>query len=310
MQGFKIGSLCMVFFETARLWLLLVAAGVAWGSMFSLAKLATEGAAHPLALNFWQTLCGFAALLCYTFFRQRKLQLSKRHIRFYVVAGILGSVLPGVLYLIATERLPAGIVAITIATVPMLTLAISIPLGSERLSLAGLLGLGLGISGILLIVLPDASLPDAKAAPFVILAVICAFCYAIENVYIDLRMPPGEALTILCGMLAMASVIMAPIAFISGVFWWPTWPMGSVEWSLLGLALINAFAYGTFVHLVNTAGPVFASQAAYITTLSGIAWGMILFGESHSAWIIAAASCMMVGLTLVRPRRAPHEPDT
>ncbi|MEM7750041.1 MAG: EamA/RhaT family transporter, partial [Pseudomonadota bacterium] len=61
--------------------------------------------------------------------------------------------------------------------------------------------------------------------------------------------------------------------------------------------------YGTFVHLVNTAGPVFASQTAYVVTLSGVGWGMLIFGESHSKWVIAATACMMVGLALVRPRK-------
>ncbi|MEM7746846.1 MAG: DMT family transporter [Pseudomonadota bacterium] len=287
-------------------WLLLVSAGFAWGSTFSLAKIATQGDIHPLALNFWQTLFGCGALLVYAAVRRRRLQTSQQHIRFYLIAGILGTVIPGVLYFIAARELPAGILAITIATVPMLTLVISRALGSERFSLARLLGLSLGAAGILLILVPDTSLPEPAAAPFVVLAVFCALCYAIENVYIDFYMPTGEALTILCGMLAMASLVTAPITIALGVFWWPQWPLGAVEWSILGMALINAFAYGTFVHLVGTAGPVFASQTAYVVTLSGVAWGIWLFGESHSPWVVASAACMLIGLALVQPR-APRD---
>jgi len=249
------------------------------------------------------------SLLVYTAMRRRVLPITKRHIQFYVVAGLLGSVIPGVLYFIAARRAPAGILAIAMATVPMLTLIVSRALGSEVLTFARVVGISLGAAGILFILVPDTSLPDAAAAPFIGLAVICAFCYAVENIYIDLRMPPGEALTILCGMFAVATIITGLIAIIFDEFWWPEWPLGSVEWSIIGLALINAFAYGTFVHLVNTAGPVFASQTAYVVTLSGVAWGMFLFGESHSHWVVAAAACMLVGLVLVRPRE-PKRSDS
>lgn len=293
-------------FATASHWLLLVVAGFAWGATYSLAKIATQAEVHPLALNFWQTSFGFVALLLYTLLRRRRLPVTHTHLQFYVVAGLLGTAIPGFLYFVAARHLPAGILAITIATVPMLTLMVSRALGSERLSFARIIGISLGAAGILLILVPDSSLPDASAAPYVLLAVVCALCYSIENIYIDFRMPSGEALTILCGMLAVASVITAPIAVAMDAFWWPRWPLGAVEWSIMGMALINAFAYGTFVHLVTTTGPVFASQTAYVVTLSGVAWGMLIFGESHSYWVIAATACMLIGLALVRPR----EPDS
>lgn len=283
-------------------WFLLIAAGFAWGATFSLAKIATQGDVHPLALTLWQTFFGCIALLLYTAVRRRTLPLTKPHLQFYLVAGILGTAIPGVLYFVAARQLPAGVLAITIATVPMLTLVISRALGSEVLTLARAVGITMGALGILLILVPDTSLPDASAAPFVGLAILCALCYSIENVYIDFRMPPGEALTILCGMLAVATILLAPVTVFLGAFWWPQWPLAAIEWSIIGLALLNAFAYGTFVHLVNAAGPVFASQTAYIVTLSGVAWGMLLFGESHSFWVIAATASMMVGLLLVRPR--------
>ena len=288
-------------------WFLLIVAGFAWGATYSLAKIATEGDVHPVTLNFWQTSFGFVALLVYTWLRRRKLPTTRPHLQFYIIAGVLGTVVPGILYFIAARHLPAGILAITIATVPMLTLIVSRAFGIERISLSRLLGISLGAAGIFLILLPDTSLPNASAAPYVLLAVACAFCYAIENIYIDLRMPKGEALTVLCGMLAVASLITAPIVIALDAIWWPRWPLGAVEWSIIGMALINAFAYGTFVHLVTTAGPVFASQTAYVVTLSGVAWGMIIFGESHSPWVIAASACMMVGLFLVRPREVTIE---
>jgi drug/metabolite transporter (DMT)-like permease len=41
---------------------------------------------------------------------------------------------------------------------------------------------------------------------------------------------------------------------------------------------------------------------AYVVTLSGIVWGIAIFGEQHSLWIWAALAAMMAALILVTPR--------
>ena len=65
---------------------------------------------------------------------------------------------------------------------------------------------------------------------------------------------------------------------------------------------VNTVSYGLFIHLVTAAGPVFASQTAYLVTLSGIMWGIVIFNEQHSWWIWSALIVMMAGLALVKPR--------
>ena len=79
------------------------------------------------------------------------------------------------------------------------------------------------------------------------------------------------------------------------------WPWGIVEWSIVGMAFISTVAYGLFVYLISKAGPVFAAQTAYVVTVSGVIWGMIIFGEAHSWWIWGSIGLMMFGLALVSP---------
>jgi len=59
-----------------------------------------------------------------------------------------------------------------------------------------------------------------------------------------------------------------------------------------------------FIFLIVHAGPVFASQTAYVVTISGVFWGVVIFGEHHSAWIWASLVAMMMALTLVTPRKS------
>jgi drug/metabolite transporter (DMT)-like permease len=55
--------------------------------------------------------------------------------------------------------------------------------------------------------------------------------------------------------------------------------------------------------VIGLAGSVFASQTGYVVTLAGVIWGIVLFGETHSAWVWGSVVMMMLGLALVTPRR-------
>jgi drug/metabolite transporter (DMT)-like permease len=69
------------------------------------------------------------------------------------------------------------------------------------------------------------------------------------------------------------------------------------------MALITVSAYGMFLYLVIFAGPVFASQTAYVVTLSGVLWGIMIFDDEHSLWVWLSLGVMMLALGLVTPRK-------
>jgi drug/metabolite transporter (DMT)-like permease len=72
---------------------------------------------------------------------------------------------------------------------------------------------------------------------------------------------------------------------------------------MLGLGAINAVSYTLFFYLIETAGPVFSSQTANLVTLFGVLWGIIIFGEQHSAWVWLSLATMMAAVALVAPRQ-------
>ena len=293
---------------TARLWsygLLLFCGGV-WGVTFSLAKLVTESGAHPIGVNFWQALFGALFCLALMALRRHALPLDSDHLKFYFVCGMIGTAIPGTLFFYAAGHLPAGVLSIAIATVPIMTYLLAFLLRLDRLTLGRMAGVALGTLAVVLIAAPETSLPDPASAPWVLVAVVASACYAGENLFIATRRPAGSgAATVLCGMMIMGALIMAPIVAASGSFFplplsLAAW--GPVEVMIVAMAAINVVSYGLFVYLVAHAGPVFASQTAYVVTLSGVLWGMALFAEQHSLWIWAALLLMMAGLTLVKPR--------
>ncbi|MGH6875060.1 MAG: DMT family transporter, partial [Aestuariivirgaceae bacterium] len=222
---------------------------------------------------------------------------------FFLLIGLLGLVIPTALFYYAASRVSAGVLSISVAIVPILTFLASAVYGLEKFALGRLAGVALGTLAIVLLVAPANSLPDRSQLPWVLLAFVSGACYATLNMVLTLKMPTGaDSLVVTCGMFTAAALTMVPIVAFTGNFTPLAWPWGPVEFSMIGLGLISFTAYTLYLHLIKFAGPVFTSQVANLVTLFGVLWGMILFGEKHSAWIWLSLATMMAGVMLVAPR--------
>ncbi len=104
------------------------------------------------------------------------------------------------------------------------------------------------------------------------------------------------------GMFAVSALMMFPIVIATNSFVPLGWPLTLPQWAALGLGVNSAICYCLYLYLVNHAGPVFSSQTANVVTLSGVVWGIIIFGDKHSVWIWLSLATMMAGLALVTPR--------
>jgi len=284
-------------------WAVLIFFGVVWGATFSLMKVATDSGAHPLGLSLWNAFLGAAGLIIINLMRRRPIPLAPRYLKFYAICSFLGTTIPGTSYYYAAVKLPAGVLAIAVAIVPMFTFIAAALIGIERWSALRAVGVVLGIIAVGLIVLPETALPDPESAPWMAAALLATACYTAENIYLTLRRPAEvDPFTLLIGMFTIATIVLTPVVYFADGFVPFNWPLGHVEWAIIAMTVINAAAYGGFIYLISAAGPVFASQMGYLVTLSGVGWGILIFSEVHSAWIWAALAIMITGLSLVQPR--------
>jgi len=284
-------------------WLVLLVAGIGWGFSFSLAKIAAIGGAHPLGITFWQCTTGAALMIAFTRMRSRTPAMRRGPIRLYVACGLLGLVIPNTAFFYAASRVSAGVLAITIAIVPILTYAISAVCGLERFFLLRVTGVMCGAISIVLLFAPAESLPDPSQSLWVLVALGSAACYAAMNIVLAIYMPEDEStLGVTSGMFVAAALMMLPIVFATGSFVPLAWPLGAAEWATLGLGVNSAICFGLYIYLVNHAGPVFGSQTANVVTLSGVIWGIVIFGDRHSIWIWLSLATMLTALALVAPR--------
>ena len=284
------------------LWLCLIAIGLMWGSTQLFSKLVVNAGHHPVGIAFAATALGAAILTVAMWVRGIALPLSRRHLVFYAICGLTGTALPNTVSYAAMAHLPVGVMSIVLATVPMLTFLAAVLFRLERPELRRAIGLGCGTVAVLLLVVPDASLPGAGDALWVALALITGASYTVENIYIAKAQPADcSPFQTLCGLFWAALLMLTPVTMLSGT-WYETSGFGLVELWLVAMTVMHIFAYGGFVWLIAQAGPVFAAQVAYVVTLSGVALGMLALGETHSAWVWLSLALMLAGLALVQPR--------
>ncbi|MEL7115449.1 MAG: DMT family transporter [Pseudomonadota bacterium] len=283
---------------------ILVIAGAGWGLTQPLTKIAVSEGYRHFGLIFWQMAISAALLSVITFARGKRLPMGWPQIRMYIVIALIGTILPNSASYEAARHLPAGILAICIALVPMFAFPIALILATDRFSWLKLSGLACGLIGVLLLVAPSASLPERAMVIFIPLALIGPLFYGLEgNVVARWGTAGLDAIQLLCGAAIVGTVISLPLALGSGQWIDPRPPYGLPDFALMASSVIHAIVYSTYVWMVSRAGAVFAAQVSYLVTGFGVIWAMVLLNESYSGWVWAALAIMMVGLFLVQPRK-------
>lgn len=280
---------------------LIVTAGALWGSTFSLALIATADGTHPMVLTTWQVV--LCAILFLVVCLVSKIPVFKfRNLHVYILIAFLGIVAPDLLYYFAAPHLNAGILSITVSTVPLFTYAIMWAMRFEPVILKRAFGIVLGMIAILLLVLPDQGLSSEDANYWTLLVVLCAVFYAIENVYIAEGISDElDVRELLCGSNIVAVVFMIPATSSMGYGVPLSWVLSPAGLAISAIAIFSTLAYMMFFYTIKNAGPVFASQCAYIVTISGVLWGIVIFAEVHTVWVWLSVTVMMAGLALVTP---------
>jgi len=194
-------------------------------------------------------------------------------------------------------------VSIVLAVVPISTMLGALMLRIERAEPLRIAGLLLGAMSVLLLIVPEASLPSPEQAIWIALPVLTSLSYTVENLYIaSARRHDLDPMQIMCGLFWAALIMLLPVTAATGS-WMELGAFDLAEGALVAMTLGHIMAYGGFIWLIGRAGPVFAAQVAYVVTLTGVFLGIVVLGEAHSAWVWLSLATMLVALAMVRPRR-------
>ena len=81
-------------------------------------------------------------------------------------------------------------------------------------------------------------------------------------------------------MQSFAAIIVLPIAIIFDDFFELKFALGGREVTVLLITTAIVVSNCLYLYLIATTGSVFTSQNAYVVTIAGVAWSIVLLNES------------------------------
>ena len=288
--------------------LVLILLGAGWGMTMPLTKIAVSTGYQHFGLLFWQMAIGAIVMTALAMVRGVRLPWGAPQMRVYVIIALIGSVLPNSASYQAAVHLPSGIMSILLSMIPIWAFPIALFLALDTFEWRRFAGLVVGLTAVLLIVLPNAEMAGAIPVFWVVVGLVSGLFYAFEGNYVARWGTAGlDAIQVLWGASIVGAVIALPLALGSGQWIDPRPPYGAADVAQVISSTLHVLVYAGYVWLVGRAGPVFAVQVSFLVTLFGVFWAKLILDEAYAPTVWAALALMLLGMFLVQPRRARVE---
>ena len=283
-------------------WLILLTLALVWGSSFILMKKALLGFTQ-LQLGALRILVTAAFLLIIGGKSIKEIQ--KKHWPYVVYTALLGTLFPAFLFAFALKELDSSISAILNSLTPFNTFIIGVLFFGFLVKRRQLIGIFIGLTGTLMLILKGASLNPDQNYWYVLLVMISSLGYAINVNMVKKYLQDLSAVAIVTGnfllLIIPASIVLWYSDFFTNVEW------NSTTWTSFGyivtLAVIGTgIAKILFNKLVQISTPVFSSSVTYLIPIVAVVWGVI-DGEKLSLEQLLAAVIILFGVYLVNKKK-------
>lgn len=272
-------------------WGFVLGAASIWGGSFLFMAVGLD-AFEPGVVTLLRVVFGGLALLCLPAARTPVARVDLPKI---ALLGVTWMAVPLTMFPIAQQWIDSSVAGMLNAAMPLLTVLISwsifhTPTGPRRL-----FGVGVGLLGILLIGLPEATTAGTNALG-VALVVLAVASYGVAvNIAGPLQQRYGSP-PVLVRALAVATVLTLPYGIVG-------LPASSFAWdSLIACFLVGAGGTGiAFVFAANLTGRVGAVRASlvtYVIPVVAIVLGVVFRDETVTVAAIIGTGVVLLGAYL------------
>lgn len=223
----------------------------------------------PAVLIEARVLCAAITLLLVSFYLKRKLSFNV-HAKHFFILGLFNTALPFLFFAYAAQTLNASTLAILNSTAPIWAAIIGAIWTKTALESKVLLGLGIGVTGVCVLVGWDAMNIGQEAIIPIFAAVMAAFSYGIASNYTKTA-PKVEAFNNAHGSMWAAVLIVLPFVFFIPMREAPDLTI-TTSVILLG-AVCTGLAYLLYFNLINELGAPSALSVTFLIPVFGILWG-------------------------------------
>jgi len=276
-----------------RAWVLFAAMGAIWGVPYLFIKVAVEHMAPPVVV-FGRTAIAAVPLLVVAA-RAGAIRPALARWRPLLAFAALEMAVPWFLLTDAERHLPSGLTGLLIACVPIVGAVVAYLLG-DRTALAPrrLVGIGLGLSGVAVLVAADLG----GKAPWWSVVEVLLVCvgYATAPFIASRRLADVPDLGVVAVSLSAVAVVYAPIALAT----WPAeTPPARALLAVVALGtLCTAVAFVVFFRLIAAIGPARATLITFVNPAVAVAVGAVFLDESITVATLGGFALVLAGCWL------------
>ena len=285
--------------ESAPSWILeFIALAAIWGASFLFTRISTV-AFGPLATAGLRV--GIASLVLVPLMLLRgHAGAFAQHWKKVLLVGVTNSAIPFVCFAFALQSISVGLSSILNATVPLFGALIAWMWLGERPGGSRSVGLALGFAGVALLASQKTGVAtgqlDIASALGVLACLLACVCYGISASFTRRYLEGVPSLVAATGSQVGATLLLAPLTW----WFWPAQTPSSSAW-LAAIALgvlCTGAAYILYFRLIANAGPSRALSVTFAIPVFAVIYGVVLLGETVSAWMLGCALVIVLGTSL------------
>jgi drug/metabolite transporter (DMT)-like permease len=287
---------------TRRAWLAFAAVSLIWGIPYLLIRIAVRHGVTP-GLLAWGRVTLAAIVLLALAWRAGTLGTLRGRFGVLLAYAVVEICIPFPLIAAGETRVSSSLAAILISSVPLIVAVLALRFDhSERPTPVRAVGLLIGFGGVVALVGIDVagSSRELLGAGAILLA---AVGYAIGPMLIKLRLGGLDPRATMGGSLAIASVLLAPVAALNPPHATPS--AGAIVCVIVLGLVCTAAAFVLYTILIGEAGASRATVITYVNPVIAVGLGVTLLDERPGAGSVAGLLLILAGSWLSTDGRLP-----
>jgi len=296
-------------------WKTLLAFGIiyfVWGSTFLAIRIGVHEV-PPLLFAAMRFGTAGLALLLWTVAKRERMPVGKQWLTLAVLAAMIFLCDYGLLFW-AEQRVPSGIAAVMLATIPaVMALSEIIFLRTQKLTLRLAIALLIGIGGVAVLMsrslnLGGAPIEHKGAVALLVAAVTWSIASALPKM-----MPVPESKSVSSAMqMLIGGVMLLAVSGGAGEFgrFHPAAVSRGVWWALIYLIVAGSIiGFTAYVWLLHHESPTKVGTYAYVNPVVAVLVGYFLGGEALDARIVVGAAFVLVSVIVITTSKG-KKPET
>jgi drug/metabolite transporter (DMT)-like permease len=292
-------------------WKLLLAYAViyfVWGSTFFAIRVGVSEF-PPLLMAALRFLAAGVALYAWVALRGERNPQGKQWASILLLAFLMFAVDYGLLFW-AEQRVPSGLAAVMLATIPaFMALAEIALLRTQRLTPGLVLALVVGTGGVASLVSHSLLLPgkpiDRAGA---VALIVAALSWSVASVLTrKLPLPTSKGMTSATQMASGGAMLAVAAAARGELRGFHPAAISSGAWFALGYLVVagSIVAYTAYVWLIHREPPTRVGTYAYVNPLVAVVIGYFLGGEALGVRALLGTACILASVVMITTRKAP-----